>query len=102
MPALDRLQAKLGGSDFEVVALSVDRAGLSTVDTFFAAFRIRHLKRYIDESGLITQTVGVVGLPTTLLIDRNGREIRRYVGAAEWDTENLFKVIREAIARQEP
>jgi len=40
MPALDRLQGKLGGTDFEVVALSVDRAGMNAVEGFFRAFNM--------------------------------------------------------------
>lgn len=101
MPALDRLQAKLGGADFEVVALSVDRAGMNAVEAFFRAIDIRHLKRYIDESAWTMRKLGIVGLPTTLLIDREGREVRRYVGAAEWDKEEFAQIVRNAMARQE-
>src|SRR3546814_13837075 len=49
MPTLDRLQATLGGSDFEVVALSIDRAGLGVVDAFYAEIGVRSHARYIDE-----------------------------------------------------
>ncbi len=101
MPALDRLQAKLGGADFEVVALSVDRAGMNAVEAFFRAVGMRHLKRYIDESAATMQKLSIVGLPTTLLIDRNGREVRRYVGAAAWDNEEFVEVIRKTMAGQE-
>lgn len=101
MPALDRLQAKFGGEDFEVIALSVDRAGINAVDAFFRAVNIRHLKRYIDESATTMHKLGIAGLPTTLLIDRDGREVRRYVGAAEWDKEEFARLIRNAMSRQE-
>ena len=101
MPALDRLEAKLGGVDFQVVALSVDRGGMTAVEAFFRSSRMRHLTRYIDESGASMQKLGIVGLPTTLLIDREGREVRRYVGAAQWDKEEFTQLIRKVMARRE-
>lgn len=101
MPALDRLQAKLGGANFEVVALSVDRAGMNAVEAFFKAVDIRHLKPYIDENDTTMHKLGIAGLPTTLLIDRDGRDVARIVGAAEWDKEEFAQLIRKAMARQE-
>lgn len=41
--------------------------------------------KYIDVSGVPTRKLSVVGLPTTLIIDREGREIGRLIGPAEWD-----------------
>src|SRR3546814_16472580 len=77
MPTLDRLQATLGGSDFEVVALSIDRAGIGAVDAFYADIGVENLARYIDESGRTAQQLSALRLPTTLLPDRDGREIAR-------------------------
>src|SRR6516162_1942038 len=55
MPALDRLQAAVGISDFEVVALSIDRGGLNTVRKFFAEVGIRNLAMYVDSAGRATR-----------------------------------------------
>jgi thiol-disulfide isomerase/thioredoxin len=84
MPTLDRLQARLGGSDFEVVALSIDRH-VDAVRKFFAEVEIQKLAMYLDGSAKATYELGAVGLPTTLLLDREGREIGRLIGPAEWD-----------------
>src|SRR3546814_14779319 len=89
MPTLDRLQATLGGSDFEVVALSIDRAGMGVVDALYAEIGVKSLARYIDESGKSAQQLNAVGPPTKLLLDREGREIARHVGPAEWDTPEV-------------
>ncbi|MEQ8396163.1 MAG: TlpA disulfide reductase family protein [Thalassobaculum sp.] len=94
MPTLDRLQGELGGSGFEVVALSIDRAGIAVVDRFYNDIGVRHLARYIDSSGKAARTLGTYGLPTTLLIDSSGREIGRLVGAAEWDAAEMVAFIR--------
>lgn len=98
MPTLDRLQSKLGGPEFEVVALSIDRAGMDLVNTFFKEIEIRDLKRYLDQTASVMRKFAIVGIPTTLLIDRDGREIWRYAGAAEWDNDEWVGEIRKAIA----
>ena len=98
MPTLDRLQAKLGGLDFEVVALSIDRAGVEVVKKFYDEIAIKNLKVYMDSSLMATRTLKVVGLPTTLLINRKGREIGRLIGPAEWDTREMVAFLRNQIA----
>jgi hypothetical protein len=51
MPTLDRLQAKLGTDCFEVVALSIDRAGVGVVRKFYDDIGVKHHKLVIDQSG---------------------------------------------------
>ena len=74
MPTLDALQARLGGSDFHVLPLSIDRAGLEPVRRFYRETGIRNLDLYIAEDTRAMLALAVVGLPTTILIDRIGRE----------------------------
>lgn len=98
MPTLDRLQAKLGGADFEVVTLSLDRDGQSKVQGFYEKTGIARLKIYIEESsGAVSRDLNVIGLPTTLLIDRKGRELGRLIGPAEWDSPAILGVIKRAV-----
>jgi len=92
MPTLDRLQAKLGGADFEVVALSIDRR-MDAVRKFFAEVGIQKLAMYLDSSAKATRELGAVGLPTTLLLDREGREVGRLIGPAEWDSPAMLEFI---------
>ncbi|MFK0690802.1 TlpA disulfide reductase family protein [Mesorhizobium sp. IMUNJ 23033] len=98
MPTLDRLQEKLGGRDFEVVALSMDRAGPDIVKKFYAETGVTHLALNIDSSAKAMFTLGAVGLPMTLLIDREGKEIGRLIGPAEWDSRDMVDFIRGRIA----
>lgn len=94
MPALDRLQAALGGPDFEVVAVSIDRGGIDAVTKFYAEIGIEHLAKYNDSSGAINSELGTFGLPSTLLIDRDSREIGRLIGPAEWDSAESIAFIK--------
>lgn len=99
MPTLDRLQGKLGGSNFEVLALSIDRGGPDVVRKFFTEIGIQNLALYIDPSAKAGHALKAVGLPVTLLLDRRGREIGRLVGPAEWDTPEMVSFFRNIIAK---
>lgn len=99
MPTLDRLQVALGGADFEVVALSIDRGGVDVVRKFFSEVGIQKLAMYLDSSGEATRKLGVVGLPTTLLVDRKGYEVGRLIGPAEWDAPEMIEFIRCVISK---
>ena len=98
MPALDRLQARLGGSGFEVVALSIDRKGLSAVQPFYQELGLKALRIYVDQSGEAADQLGAPNIPTTLLVDRNGRELGRVTGLAEWDSPPVEAMVRRYLA----
>ncbi|WP_251701804.1 TlpA family protein disulfide reductase [Metapseudomonas boanensis] len=98
MPTLDRLQAKLGGNDFQVVALSLDQGGLQVVQDFYREIGIQHLQIYLDEQMQTIQSLGAFGLPVTLLLDREGRELGRKAGAAEWDSPEVIEFVQEVMA----
>ena len=100
MPTLDRLQATLGGEDFEVVPVSIDRKGMAEVDKFYAEIGLQHLARYITPAanGALDQ-LGIFGIPASLLIDRQGRELGRLIGPAKWDSPDLVAFLKSIIAK---
>lgn len=100
MPSLDRLQAMLGGGDFEVVALSIDAggAGLNAVRRFFESVGIRYLRVYHDASGKAGFDLGAFAVPTTLLLNGLGHEIGRITGEAAWDSPEAIATIRRQLA----
>lgn len=97
MPALDRLQKALGSDNFEVVALSIDRGGVDASRKFLDGIKVEALKLYVDATAKAGGALKAVGLPTTLLIDRQGREIGRYIGPAEWDGPDAKRLIEAAL-----
>ena len=100
MPALDRLQARLGDADFEVVAINIDTTRLEKRREFLEAAGVTHLAFYADPKAEVFQTLRaagkVTGLPTTMLIDRAGCEIGILPGEAKWDSEDAVKLIAAA------
>ncbi len=95
IPALDRLQAKLGASQLLVLPLSIDRQGLPVVKKFYADLGLTARGIYIDHTGQAAGVLHAVGVPTTLLIDRNGQEIGRKIGPAEWDSAAVIALLRK-------
>ena len=97
MPSLDRLAGEMEGADFAVIALSTDRGGVERVAQFFADVQIENLKIMLDRSGNFSRQAGVLGLPVTLILDRQGREIARLLGDADWDSPEARAILRRVI-----
>lgn len=99
MPSLDRLQKALGGPGFEVVALSIDAGGVPVVERFYKEIGIASLAIYVDSSMRAAGQLATPGVPTTLLIDGQERELGRHAGPASWDDPEVVRVISRHLAR---
>jgi len=97
MPALDRLQGAMGGDNFEVVAVSIDRKGAKVAQAFLDEIKTKYLKLYIDKTSKVARESEAFGMPTTILLDREGRELGRVIGPAEWDSNQAKALITAAI-----
>jgi len=100
MPTLDRLQARLGGDRFQVVALSVDQQGAAIARKFYDEFAIKALPLYVDPTAKAAFTLNAPGLPVTLLVDRQGREIGRHLGAVKWDAPEVVERLQRAMTAE--
>jgi thiol-disulfide isomerase/thioredoxin len=101
MPALDRLEAKLGGKDFQVVAVNIDTTRLERPKAFLNEVGVKALPYYSDPKAdvfyRLKQAGKVVGLPTTILVDRTGCEIGTLAGPALWDSPDGLALIEAAV-----
>jgi peroxiredoxin len=93
MPALDKLQAEMGGKDFAVVAVSTDRQGIKKSAPFYRRAGIKNLDLYNDTRGSLLDAFKARSLPVTVVLDREGRVIGRIEGAAQWDSEQAKALI---------
>ncbi|HLN23131.1 MAG TPA: TlpA disulfide reductase family protein [Patescibacteria group bacterium] len=96
-PALDRLQGQLGARGVVVLAVSVDRRGLPAVDKFYSDLRVAHLDKFLDDTQEMATSMGIRGLPTTLVIDRQGLEVARIEGPAAWDSPEMEAVLESML-----
>nr|WP_282572318.1 TlpA disulfide reductase family protein [Roseomonas acroporae] len=100
MPSLDRMQAALAGEGVAVLPLSSDRGGRPVVEAFYRQRGVSHLGVWLDPRGAAMRALGARGLPTSILVDRQGRERARLLGDAAWDSPALLAAVR-ALAREE-
>ncbi len=102
MPALDALQAKLGGPDFDVVAVNIDTRDPQKPLAFLKEIGVTHLTYYSDQSAHVFEDLKAAGkafgMPTTVIVDRNGCEIGNMAGPAEWASDDGVKLVSAAIA----
>jgi len=97
MPALDALQADLGGPGFEVIAINIDTRDAEKPLAFLKETGVKHLSYYSDQSAKVFQDLKsagkAFGMPTTLIIDRSGCEIGEMAGPAEWASADGVKLV---------
>jgi thiol-disulfide isomerase/thioredoxin len=101
LPALEHLGAALDGAEFAILAVSIDRGGIEAVRKLFGQLSIETLPIYIDTSGRAMRAARVNALPTSLIIDRDGREVARIVGPVDWDAVATIDYFRRVVARGE-
>lgn len=99
-PDLDRLQDRFKDKGLVVVAVSIDRNGARVVDQFFDELKIGHLGKYFDPASKGPLALGLAGLPTTLILDRQGREAGRVEGGADWNGAEMTAFLTRLLAEK--
>src|ERR1700681_390775 len=101
MPALDRLQTKLGGKDFEVVAINIDTRDPEKPRGFLKDAHLTGLSYFSDQKAKVFQDLKAIGralgMPTSVLVDGQGCEIATIAGPAGWDSDDAIKRITAAV-----
>jgi thiol-disulfide isomerase/thioredoxin len=101
MPALEGLQAKLGGPDFEVVAVNIDTRDSEKPKNFLKEANLTRLGYFSDPKAKVFQDLKAIGralgMPTSVLVDGQGCEIATIAGPAEWDSDDATKLITAAV-----
>ena len=98
MPSLDRLQANMPRDRFMVLPISVDGPSKAKVVPFYKERSLFDLHVYYDKDKTAMSLLGVTLLPTSILVDPNGRELGRLEGDADWDTLDGLNLMRAAMA----
>lgn len=101
LPSLDALEGDLGGPDFAVLAIAADPKGEAAATAFLEKLGVARLKPYVDQTlSLAMRVEGASALPISILYDRQGREIGRLVGEADWRSDEARALISAAIAHR--
>ena len=101
MPALENLQTRLGGPNFEVVAVNIDTRDPEKPKNFLKEVNLTRLGYFSDQKAKVFQDLKAIGralgMPTSVLVDGEGCEIATIAGPAEWDSEDAVKLIAAAV-----
>lgn len=97
MPSLEVLSNQIGGDTFQVVTIATMRSSEEAVKKFFNDNNIIDLPKFRDPKGYLARASGVAALPLTILLDRNGNEISRLIGDANWAQDETIEFIKKAI-----
>ncbi|MBT5571986.1 MAG: TlpA family protein disulfide reductase [Alphaproteobacteria bacterium] len=93
LPSLERLDAALPDGKAQVVLISQDRGGFKQTERFLKKLNVNFPDNFVDERLKFSRAIGVVSLPTTVLIAPDGKEIGRLVGTAEWDSPEALALV---------
>lgn len=93
MPSLSELQNELGDETFEVVTIATMRNSPSSIQSFFDKIGVQNLSQHNDPNGALSRSMGVLGLPTTLVISKSGDEIGRLLGDADWGSTDAIQLL---------
>lgn len=101
MPALEGLQTRLGGPDFQVVAVNIDTRDPDKPRNFLKDAKLTRLDYFSDQKAKVFQdlkSIGqALGMPTSVLVDGQGCAIATIAGPADWTSDDAIKLIRAAI-----
>ncbi|WBU64357.1 TlpA disulfide reductase family protein [Paracoccus aerodenitrificans] len=98
MPALNSLQKEFGGENFQVVTIATGRNPLPAIEKFYTEENLDALPVLLDPRQKLAREFGVVAMPATILIDRDGNEAARLMGPAEWNSETARVIVTELTA----
>lgn len=97
MPMLSELQTELGGEDFDVVTIATGRNPPPAMKTFFDEIGVSNLPLHRDPKMQISREMGILGLPITIILNRDGQEIARMQGDAHWNSDSAKAILRALI-----
>lgn len=98
-PSIDAMQDEMRGEGLRVAAVSLDRLGWPSIDRTTESLGVRHVHLFHDLNRELARKLNVVGLPTTIVLDRDGREVARLIGAGEWGDPALRDQLRALMKR---
>lgn len=98
MPSLDKLQAEMSKDKFVVLPLSLDGPSRAKVAPFYADRKLANLGIFFDKGKKVLGALGVSVLPTSILVDAQGRELGRLEGDADWDKPEAIALMKAALA----
>ena len=93
MPSLNELQSKFEKNQLKIVTIATGRNNPNKIVNFFEEYNLSNLENYRDPKGKLALDLGVIGLPFSIIISRDKKDIARLIGPIDWskkEVEDLF------------
>jgi thiol-disulfide isomerase/thioredoxin len=87
MPSLDRLQVNQNLSNLKIFAINISQESKKKVDSFFEDLNIKNFDPYFDAPTTLAKTFSLRGVPTSILIDKDGKEFARIMGSIDFNDQ---------------
>ena len=100
MPSIAALGGAFPTEDFAVITIATGRNPAPAIEKFLGDIGLQEMPVYLDPKQKLARDMGVMGLPVTVLIDREGREVARLVGGADWGSESAHAIIAALIGEE--
>tara|TARA_A100001035_G_scaffold112738_1_gene88378 strand:- start:143 stop:673 length:531 start_codon:yes stop_codon:yes gene_type:complete len=91
MPSLDILQSNKKINNLIILPINVGKENVNKAKKFFEDLKIKNLKLYYDDSVKLANNFSLIGLPTTILINKNGEEFARILGSIDFEDKNFIE-----------
>ncbi len=95
MPSLDRLQIKKDLNNLKVFAINISKESIKKIDSFFKELDIKNLEPYFDAPTTLAKTFSLRGVPTSILINKKGKEFARIIGSIDFDDKKFINWLKD-------
>ena len=95
MPSLDRLQSNQNLNNLKVFAINISQESVKKVDIFFRDLNIKNFEPYFDAPTTLAKTFSLRGVPTSILIDKKGKEFARIIGSIDFDDKKFINWLKD-------
>ena len=101
MPTLEALYKAFEGKGLDVITIATGRNPQPTIDKFFAEIGVENLPKHLDPKQALARDMAVLGLPVTVVLNQDAREIARLTGDAHWDSPEAVAILTALVERGE-
>ena len=94
MPSLDRLQINENLSNLKIFVINISQESIKKIDKFFKDLNIKNFEPYFDSPTTLAKAFSLRGVPTSILIDKNGKEFARIIGSIDFDDKKFINWLK--------
>ena len=99
MPSLNELQSKFEKNQLKIVTIATGRNNPNKIVNFFEEYNLSNLENYRDPKGKLALDLGVIGLPFSIIISREKKDIARLIGPIDWSKKEVEDLFLELIKK---